>query len=255
LSFIGLILFPLNKNITPMASVAQKSSAFFFSSLGKKYLMGATGLFLISFLVVHCFINSMVFFDPSGTLFNEYAHFMGTNILIRIAEVGLFVGLLLHIIDGLMLYFQNRAARPQDYVYTKHAENISWYSRSMAILGTLLLIFLILHLSQFWVHTRFMTMPEVDHPQLKVQMIDLYGLMKVTFANPFVVVIYVLAQVALAYHLLHGFWSAFQSLGLNHTKYNQAINTAGTIFAVAVPLIFAMMPIVIYLRAIGAISF
>lgn len=231
-----------------MASVAHKSSPLFKSSLGKKYLMGLTGLFLISFLMVHCFINSMVFFDASGTLFNEYAHFMGTNIIIRIMEVGLFGGLLLHIIDGLMLFFQNRAARPQKYAYTKYAENITWYSRSMALLGTLLLIFLILHLSHFWVHSRFMTMPEVDHPQFKVQMIDLYGLMKDTFSNPIVVLIYVLAQISLAYHLLHGFASAFQSLGLNHTKYNQLIKTAGTAFAIIIPLIFAAMPVVIYLR-------
>jgi succinate dehydrogenase / fumarate reductase cytochrome b subunit len=190
----------------------------------------------------------MVFFDASGTLFNEYAHFMGTNILIRIMEVGLFGGLLLHIIDGLMLFFQNRAARPQQYAYVKHAENITWYSRSMALLGTLLLMFLILHLSNFWVHSRFMTMPEVDHPQFKVQMIDLYSLMKDTFSNPIVVLIYVLAQISLAYHLLHGFASAFQSLGLNHTKYNQAIKTVGTAYAIIIPLIFAAMPVVIYLR-------
>ena len=129
-----------------MAATAQRSSALFPSSLGKKYLMGLTGLFLITFLIVHCFINSMVFFDPTGTLFNEYAHFMGTNIIIRIMEVVLFAGLLLHAIDGLLLYFQNRAARPQKYVYNDLSANSSWYSRSMALLGTLLLIFLILYL-------------------------------------------------------------------------------------------------------------
>ena len=156
-----------------MASVAQKSSALFSSSLGKKYLMGLTGLFLITFLLVHCFINAMVFFDTDGKLFNSYAHLMGTNILIRIMEVGLFGGLLLHIIDGLMLFFQNRAARPQQYAYVKHAENITWYSRSMALLGTLLLIFLILHLSHFWVHSRFMesSMSTMDHPDFKVKML------------------------------------------------------------------------------------
>ena len=238
-----------------MASAAQKPSALFKSSLGKKYLMGLTGLFLISFLVVHCFINAMVFFDASGSLFNEYAHFMGTNILIRIAEVGLFAGLLLHIVDGLTLYFQNRAARPQKYAYTVHAESVSWYSRSMAILGTLLLIFLIMHLYHFWLKSRFLGLPEVDHPQFKVKMLDLYSEMKVVFSYLPAVIIYVLAQFALGYHLLHGFWSAFQSLGLNHTKYNKAIHTAGTVFAVAIPFIFALMPIVIYLRGIGAISF
>ena len=233
-----------------MASVAQKSSALFSSSIGKKYLMGLTGLFLITFLLVHCFINAMVFFDSSGALFNEYAHFMGTNILIRIMEVGLFGGLILHIVDGLMLYFQNRAARPQKYAYTDHSTNSKWYSRSMALLGTLLLIFLILHLAHFWVHSRFMesSMQKMDHPDFKVQMLDLYALMRETFSSPIIVAIYVLAQVSLGYHLLHGFKSAFQSLGLNHTKYNQLISNVGTAYAIIIPLIFAAMPIVIYLR-------
>ncbi len=213
--------------------------------------MGLTGLFLISFLVVHCFVNAMVFFDRSGSLFNEYAHFMGTNIIIRIMEVVLFAGLLLHIIDGLMLYFQNRAARPQGYAYNKPNANSSWYSRSMAILGTLLLIFLIMHLYHFWLKSRFLGLPEVPHPQFNVQMLDLYSEMVVVFSSLPVVILYVLAQVALAYHLLHGFWSAFQSLGLNHTKYNNAIHMAGTAFAIVIPFIFALMPIVIYLRTIG----
>lgn len=256
ISFCGLILFPLNKTlIQNMAAAAQRSSALFKTSIGKKALMGATGLFLISFLLVHCFINSMVFFDKTGSLFNEYAHFMGTNIIIRIMEVVLFGGLLVHIIDGLMLYFQNRAARPQQYAKINHSKEITWYSRSMALLGTLLLIFLILHLSHFWIHSRFMEMPEVPHPQLKVQMIDLYSQMVLVFTNPIVVVIYVLAQFSLAYHLLHGFASAFQSLGLNHTKYNKGIKMAGAAFAIVVPFIFALMPILIYLRVTGAVSF
>ncbi|MBS1619303.1 MAG: succinate dehydrogenase cytochrome b subunit [Bacteroidetes bacterium] len=234
-----------------MSAATHKSSALFKSSLGKKYLMGLTGLFLISFLLVHCFINAMVFFDRSGSLFNEYAHFMGTNIIIRIMEVVLFAGLLLHIIDGLMLYFQNRAARPQGYAYNKPNANSSWYSRSMAILGTLLLIFLIMHLYHFWLKSRFLGLPEVPHPQFNVQMLDLYSEMVVVFSFLPVVILYVLAQVALAYHLLHGFWSAFQSLGLNHTKYNNAIHMAGTAFAIVIPFIFALMPIVIYLRTIG----
>jgi succinate dehydrogenase / fumarate reductase cytochrome b subunit len=240
-----------------MASTAHRPSALFKTSLGKKYLMGLTGLFLISFLLVHCFINAMVFFDSTGSLFNEYAHFMGTNIIIRIMEVVLFGGFLVHIIDGLMLYFQNRAARPQEYVYNNPGANSSWYSRSMAILGTLLLIFLIIHLSHFWVKSRHIvgSLPEVDHPVFKGQMIDLYSEMFKVFSFLPIVILYVLAQVALAYHLLHGFWSAFQSLGLNHTKYNKAIHVTGTAFAIIVPFIFALMPIVIYLRTIGAISF
>jgi succinate dehydrogenase / fumarate reductase cytochrome b subunit len=175
---------------------------------------------------------------------------MGTNILIRIMEVGLFGGLLLHIVDGLMLFFQNRAARPEKYAYTDNSTNSKWYSRSMALLGTLLLIFLILHLAHFWVKSRGIigSLPEVDHPVFKGQMIDLYSEMFSVFSNPIIVAIYVLAQVSLGYHLLHGFKSAFQSLGLNHTKYNGLISNVGTAYAIIVPLIFAAMPIVIYLR-------
>jgi succinate dehydrogenase / fumarate reductase cytochrome b subunit len=214
------------------------------SSIGRKFLMGLTGLFLVTFLFVHCFINSMVFFDASGALFNEYGHFMGTNIIIRIMEVGLFGGLLVHIIDGLWLWKLNNDARPEKYAYSQPNANSKWYSRSMGLLGTLLLIFLILHLAHFWVPSRITGLAESAVPGVH----DLYGEMFTVFANPIVVAIYVLAQFSLGFHLLHGFQSAFQSLGLNHTKYNALIKTVGTGFAILVPLIFALMPIVIYLR-------
>ena len=227
-----------------MSALVPKPTALFQSSIGKKFIMGLTGLFLISFLVVHCFINSMVFFDASGALFNDYAHFMGSNVIIRIMEVGLFGGLILHVIDGLMLYFQNRKARPVQYQYNNPNANSTWYSRSMALLGTLLLIFLIIHLEDFWLKSRITGLPESAVPGIH----DLYAVMKAEFSHLPVVVLYVLAQFALGYHLLHGFKSAFQSLGLNHTKYNQLINISGIAFSIVVPFIFAMMPICIYMR-------
>lgn len=230
-----------------MSSTVSEKKSVLFSSLGKKYLMGFTGLFLITFLVVHCLINSMVFFDNTGALFNDYAHFMGTNLLIRIGEVFLFAGLLLHIVDGLLLFFQNRAARPVKYVVSASNDNSKWYSRSMAILGTLLLMFLIVHLAHFWVPSRITGLEESAVPGIH----DLYAVMLATFANPIVVAIYVLAQIVLGYHLLHGFKAAFQSLGLNHAKYNGIINTTGIAFSIIVPFVFAMMPIVLYFRANG----
>jgi succinate dehydrogenase / fumarate reductase cytochrome b subunit len=221
-----------------------KQSYIFGSSIGKKFVMGLTGLFLISFLLVHCFINSMVFFDPTGALFNDYAHFMGSNILIRIAEVGLFVGLIIHIADGLLLWKENINARPEKYKHNQPAANSTWYSRSMGLLGTLLLFFLIVHLIHFWVPSRFTGLEESAVPGIH----DLYAEMVNVFANPAVVLIYVLSQISLAYHLLHGFSSAFQSLGLNHVKYNGVIKNAGVAFSIGIPAIFALMPIVIYLR-------
>ena len=215
----------------------------FSSSIGKKLIMGITGLFLISFLVVHCFLNSFVFFDNTGVLFNEGAHFMANNWIIRAMEVVLMLGLLLHIVQGARLTFQNQAARPEKYAYTNGNANSKWYSRSMGLLGTLLLIFLIVHFSQFWIVSRFTGIPSVDARGHE----DLYAVMKATFSNIWFVVFYVLAMISLAYHLLHGFASAFQTIGWNHKKYTPIIKSIGVSFSILIPLLFALMPIAIYL--------
>ena len=119
---------------------------FFTSSIGKKILMALTGIFLITFLIVHCFINSMIFFNDGGETFNHWGHFMGSNLIIRTMEIGLFVFLLMHIVQGLTLWAQNRAARPVKYNNNKPGTNSKWYSRSMGLLGTFILLFLIMHL-------------------------------------------------------------------------------------------------------------
>jgi len=215
----------------------------FSSSIGKKLIMGITGLFLISFLVVHCFLNAFVFFDNTGVLFNEGAHFMATNWIIRAMEVVLMLGLLLHIVQGARLTFQNQAARPEKYAYTNGNANSKWYSRSMGLLGTLLLIFLIVHLSQFWTVSRFTGIPTTDAAGHE----DLYAVMKETFSNVWFVILYVFSMISLAYHLLHGFASAFQTLGWNHKKYTPIIKAIGVWFSILIPLIFAAMPVWIYL--------
>ena len=204
--------------------------------------MGITGLFLISFLVVHCFLNSFVFFDKTGVLFNEGAHFMATNWIIRAMEVVLMLGLLLHIVQGARLTFENQAARPVKYAYNDGNANSKWYSRSMGLLGTLLLIFLIVHLSQFWTVSRFTGIPTVDANGHE----DLYAVMKGTFSNIWFVVLYVLSMISLGYHLLHGFASTFQTLGWNHKKYTPIIKSLGVAFSIIIPLLFALMPIAIY---------
>lgn len=219
----------------------------FSSSIGKKLIMGITGLFLISFLVVHCFINSLIIVNDGGLTFNMGAHFMGTNWIIRAMEVVLFAGLLAHIVQGFRLVFQNRAARPERYAVTNGAANSKWYSRSMGLLGTLLLIFLIVHISKFWVMSRFTGIPTVDANGNH----DLFAVMVETFKNPWLVLLYVLAMVSLAYHLLHGFSSAFQTLGWNHKKYTPIIKGFGFWFSIIIPLIFALMPIVMYLGYIN----
>ena len=211
------------------------------SSLGKKLLMAITGLFLISFLLVHCSLNALIFLNDGGAAFNEGAEFMGTNPIIRTMEIVLFAGLLLHIFDGLRLWFENKSKRPVAYAKVDGAANSKWYSRSMGLLGTLLLLFLILHLKHFWYFSR-LTAGLEDH--------TLYAEMQDVFMNPVVVVVYVVGCISLGYHLLHGFSSAFQSIGWNHPKYTPGIKLVGAIFSIVIPAVFAAMPVAFYFHLI-----
>ena len=220
-------------------------SVLFKSSIGKKFLMGLTGLFLISFLIVHVTINGMIWFNDGGVTFNKWAHFMGTNLIIRTMEIGLFIGFIIHIVDGLALYVQNRNSRPVKYAYNNPSANSSWYSRSMAILGTLILFYLVIHLGHFWVKTRFKGIEQSGLDSAGQE--NLYAVMTQVFQSPVVVIIYVVGCFSLFWHLLHGFKSAFQTLGLNHLKYNEAIAVTGIAFSIIVPFAFAMMPVSIYL--------
>jgi succinate dehydrogenase / fumarate reductase cytochrome b subunit len=213
---------------------------FLASSLGKKAVMAITGLFLISFLIVHCAINSLIFYNDGGINFNAGAEFMGTNPIIRIMEIVLFIGILLHIYQALVLTLNNNKARPIKYAVNNASANSKWYSRSMGLLGTLILMFLIIHLKSFWVISRFTDEITGGHSTLFIKM-------KESFSNPWIVVIYVLAMFSLGYHLLHGFHSAFQTLGLNNKKYTPLISAVGTGFSMIVPFIFAMMPISMYM--------
>ena len=206
--------------------------------------MALTGLFLITFLVVHAGVNAMIFWNDGGVTFNMVAHFFGTNIFIRTMEIVLFLGLIAHVVDGLMLWRQNRAARPVKYAMEKGSASRSWYSASMGILGTFILLFLILHLWHFWVKSRITGLDQWGHDAAGQE--NLFAVMKETFSYGVAVVIYVLGCFSLFWHLLHGFKSAFQSLGLNHKRYNPIIAAFGVAFSIIVPTLFALMPVSMY---------
>ncbi len=216
----------------------------FTSSIGKKLTMGLTGLFLITFLCVHVGVNSCIFLNDNGETFNTAAHFMSHNWVIRIMELGLFLGLILHIIQGLMLWRQNSAARPVKYAVSNANRNSKWYSRSMGLLGTLLLFFLIMHLAHFWVGTKVALYAEGDREH------DLYQQMLGVFSKWWIVVLYVAGVGSLLFHLIHGFQSAFQTLGLNHKRYTPVIKKIGIVYAVIVCILFALMPILIFAKVL-----
>ena len=233
-----------------------KWSAFFTSSVGKKLVMALTGLFLISFLVVHVGLNACIWANDNGEMFNKAAHFMGDTIVIRIMEVGLFIGFIIHIVQGYVLESKNLARRGRGYKINLANRGSKWYSRTMGLLGTLLFLFLIMHINHFWIPSRMGNVASIEplseivypsNPNKAYH--NLYGLMIQTFSgNLLVVILYVVGCISLAYHLLHGFQSAFRTLGLHNRKYIGIVQAVGAGFSIIVPLAFALMPISIYLK-------
>lgn len=223
-----------------------KWSTLFNSSVGRKWVMGMTGIFLILFLVVHVGLNACIWAMDGGVMFNKAAHFMGANVVPRILEIGLFAGFIIHMLQGWSLELSNRAARKKGYAVTMGNKGSKWYSRSMGILGTLLFLFLVMHLSHFWIPSRITGLNPVLIDSKEYH--DLYGEMLTVFQeNLMVVVLYVLGCISLAWHLLHGFQSAFRTLGVSNAKYLSLIESIGMVFAIVVSLAFAMMPISMYL--------
>jgi len=214
----------------------------FTSSVGKKLIMGFTGIFLILFLIVHVSLNAFIWANDGGVMFNQGAHFMGSTVVPRILEIGLFLGIILHIVQGYMLESQNRKARGKvKYAVSYGNKGSKWYSRSMALLGTIILLFLIVHISHFW-------LPNRSHQGFLLgEEINLYQTMKEVFSNIWVVLVYVLSCISLGYHLAHGFQSAFRTLGVHNKKYNTMLTSIGYCFSIVISLAFALMPISFYL--------
>jgi succinate dehydrogenase / fumarate reductase cytochrome b subunit len=228
-----------------------KWSQFLTSSVGKKLIMSLSGLFLIAFLVVHVGLNACVWAGDNGEMFNKSAHFMGNTVVIRIMEIGLFILFFIHIIQGYVLEAQNRSRRGQGYAVTLGNRGSKWYSRAMGLLGTLLLLFLIMHISHFWIGSRLggigniQPLSEVEYNGKMYH--NQFAEMVRVFQNPLIVILYVLGCISLAYHLMQGFHSAFRTLGVRNRRYLNMLTNFGIGFSIIVSLTFAMMPISFYL--------
>lgn len=222
----------------------------FTSSIGKKLVMGFTGIFLILFLIVHVGLNACIWANDKGEMFNKAAHFMGSMIIPRILEIGLFAGFFAHIIQGYMLTIENKRKRTIPYTIDYGNKGSKWYSRSMGILGTLILLFLIIHIYHFWTPSRLGGVGNIE--KLNTIMYsgtayhDLYGEMKEVFEVWWIVALYIIACISLAYHLAHGFQSAFKTLGVHNKKYQTLLICIGNSFSIIVPLAFALMPLSFY---------
>lgn len=217
----------------------------FSSTLGRKLLMALTGLFLILFLVVHLAGNLQLLFPDGGKTFNMYAQNMATNPFIRVVSIGNFAFILIHVIYSIILTRQNKKSRPVAYAVSKSATNSTWASRNMGLLGTIILLFLIVHLRGFWYEFKFGELPYVIYDGIQYK--NVYAIITEAYSNIAIVGIYVVCMGFLAFHLSHGFASAFQTLGLNHSKYSPIIKKTGIAFSIIIPTLFALIPIAMFI--------
>ncbi len=283
-------------------------SALLKSSIAKKYWMALTGLFLCLFLAGHLAGNLQLLVPNNALNFNQYALFMTTNPAVKLLSYLTYISILFHAIDGIALTIQNKKARPIGYAKTNGSSS-SFASRNMAVLGTIILVFIATHMVNFWAKMHFdkkmpiMTktievqgqkqnfyvgtqvgqyfpvdqvakegekmdqtmMPkqfviknrtELYYSQADVKTADLYkDLYKITLDffkdakyGLYFTIGYVLAMLALSFHLWHGFQSAFQSIGVNSSKLTPAIKFFGRAFAIVVPLLFAIIPVILHFK-------
>ena len=216
------------------------------TSIGKKVSMALTGLFLCTFLVVHLVGNVALLSDDGGLAFNAYTDFMRSNMLIRIMEIGLLVGFLGHIAFGYMVSFQNKGARPKGYSNLSSQAANGWFARTMKWTGTLILIFLVIHLKSFWFEFGFGDPQVTQYGDTAYK--DMYMIVKSAFSNWWYVLFYVVTMLFMAFHLNHGVQSGFRSLGLSDTKYRKILSSLGTVFAFVMGIGFALIPILMYVK-------
>lgn len=214
------------------------------SSIGRKLLMAITGIFLILFLVVHVSGNLLLLKSDNGESFNLYANFMTSNPLIKTVAYVNYAIILLHIGYAYFLSRKNDEARPIDYKLKNASENSSWNSRNMGILGTILFVFLVIHLQGFWWEYKFGNPSIVSYDGLKVK--NMYSIVVESFSQWWYSLFYVISMLFVSLHLWHGFKSIFQTLGLNHVRYTPLIEKIGMFFSIIVPSLFAIIPIWIY---------
>ena len=208
---------------------------FYSSSIGKKVFMSLTGLFLISFLTEHLIGNLLLFANDNGAMYEAYGEFLVSNPVIRSIEILLFLGMIGHAILGVLLWIKNRMTRPVKYKFFRLKDNAPFASRTTLLTGSVIGIFLYIHLKTFFIPLRFST-----------EKVSSYELVVQAFANPWYDAFYLVALFLLGYHLKHGFQSAFQTLGLRNKTYTPFLDMLAFIVWFLIPLGFATIPVYFY---------
>ena len=216
------------------------------SSIGRKFAMALSAFFLMFFLLQHFAINITSIFPDNGATFNKLSHFMGTNPLIQyVMQPVLIIGVVFHFVMGFILELKNNSARKISYAKNNGAANSTWMSRNMIWSGIAILAFVVLHFIDFWfpeLNTKFIQgdMSGLIDPNVADSGLRYFEELQHKFVNPIRVGAYILAFVSLSMHLLHGFTSAFQSVGANN-KYTKGLKTFCKVYAIGIPVGFIII--------------
>ncbi|MGD9556233.1 MAG: succinate dehydrogenase cytochrome b subunit [Mangrovibacterium sp.] len=219
-------------------------SNFLTVAIGRKFIVSISGIFLMLFICVHLVANLLLIFDDSGELFNQGANFMATNPFIKIMEPVLALGFLVHIVWSFYVSYMNYKARPVRYAQSNASYSSSWASRNMLVLGALILVFLIIHLWNFYYIIKFnyesMLSTEIDG----VVMHDTYTLVAGLFkASVGYCIVYIIGAILLGMHLSHGFWSSFHTIGFSNKIWISRLQVVGQVFAFIVAAGFTIIPL------------
>lgn len=222
------------------------------SSIGKKLIMSVSGLFLVTFLFIHLTLNSFLLLSDGGELFNAAAHFMKTNPIIKVVEPVLGLGFIVHIVYAFILSYQNRKARGANaYASGNATTGVSWASKNMLMLGIAVVAFLVVHIAQFWVKMKIthdgLTETVINIAGVPTHVENAYALVNAAFGELWIVALYVIGSLALASHLSHGFWSAFQSMGFSNEVWKNRLSCAGAAVAWIIGLGFSLIAVLQHL--------
>lgn len=225
-------------------------STIFGSSIGKKLIMSISGLFLVTFLIIHLSINLLLLVPDGGLIFNKAAAFMGLPLIKYGLQPVLFLGFIVHIIYATYLTAQNNKARGKvGYANGNNTKEVMWASKNMYILGLTVAAFLIVHFIDYWVPLQITHGAEtvtIDG----VEMHNTYALVHAAFGKCWRVILYVAGIMGLSLHLTHGFWSAFQTLGLSNNLWRKRWTILGVLFAWIVGISFSLIAILQHLLPI-----
>ncbi len=219
---------------------------FIKSSIGRKYMMALSAMFLLMFLVLHLVVNVFSLFGKEA--YNAASYFMGNNSAVQILMQPLLIFVVFyHFIMGFILEIRNNKARPISYSYNKRNENSTWMSRNMIISGAVILAFLAIHMYDFWYHE--MSVKYIERTAEVIQNKErFWGDLHEKFQDPLRVGFYIIANILLGLHLSHGFQSAFQSVGARHPKYTPGIKKFGTVYSILIPAGFILIALLHHLK-------